>query len=251
VLISGSICNGDERKTMDELTEHQKQRMIEAGRAVLNMSHGIKNTLQAIGSGRNVMDEALDRSNIDVAKRTWGILKQNLERIEKLSLDMLKFSKDEAVNLKPCHFNHLVESVVETMRPQAEQRQVTIITQTEAQLEATPLDAEKMRDVVINLLVNAIEAVEPNTGQILVQTELDKDGQQVVLRVSDNGKGIENTDPIFEPFYSTKDNVGAGLGLTIAQKIVQKHGGTLCAQSLPDEGAVFTVCIPMSAEEAA
>ena len=92
---------------MDKLTEQQKKRMAEAGRAAMNMSHGIKNILQAIGSGKNVMDEALDRHDIDVAKRTWNILKQNLERIQKLSLDMLKFSKDEALNLKPCQFNRL------------------------------------------------------------------------------------------------------------------------------------------------
>ncbi|MFZ9023254.1 MAG: sensor histidine kinase [Anaerohalosphaeraceae bacterium] len=236
---------------MGQLTEHQKQRMIEAGRAVLNMSHGIKNTLQAIGSGRDVMNEALGRSDIDMAKRTWNILRQNLERIEKLSLDMLKYSKDEALNLKPCDFNHLVESAVKTIRPQANQLQVEIIVQTDEKLQPVSMDAEKMRDVIMNLLVNAIEATEPKTGEVIVRTELDRDNQRVVLRVSDNGRGIGNTDQIFEPFYSTKDNVGAGLGLTIAHKIVEKHGGTLSAQSLPDEGATFTVCIPMNAEKTA
>jgi signal transduction histidine kinase len=236
---------------MGQLTEHQKQRMIEAGRAVLNMSHGIKNTLQAIGSGRDVMNEALGRSDIDMAKRTWNILRQNLERIEKLSLDMLKYSKDEALNLKPCDFNHHVESAVKTIRPQANQLQVEIIVQTDEKLQPVSMDAEKMRDVIMNLLVNAIEATEPKTGEVIVRTELDRDNQRVVLRVSDNGRGIGNTDQIFEPFYSTKDNVGAGLGLTIAHKIVEKHGGTLSAQSLPDEGATFTVCIPMNAEKTA
>ena len=236
---------------MDQLTEEQKQRMIEAGRAVLNMSHGIKNTLQAIGSGRDVMNEALGRSDIDMAKRTWGILKQNLERIEKLSLDMLQYSKDEALNLKPCHFNHLVESAVKTIHPQANQLQVEIIVQTDEEVQPVSMDAEKMRDVIMNLLVNAIEAAEPKTGEVAVQTELDKDNQQVMLRVSDNGRGIGNTDQIFEPFYSTKDNIGAGLGLTIAQKITQKHGGTLTAQSLTGEGATFTVCIPANTEKTA
>ena len=236
---------------MDELTEHQKQRMIEAGRAVLNMSHGIKNTLQAIGSGRDVMNEALGHSDIDMAKRTWNILRQNLERIEKLSLDMLQYSKDEALNLKSCHFNHLVESAVKTIHPQANQLQVEIIVQTDEEVRPVSMDAEKMRDVIMNLLVNAIEAVEPETGQVIVRTELDRDNQRVVLRVSDNGKGIENTGSIFEPFYSTKDNVGAGLGLTIAHKIVEKHGGTLTAKSLPGEGATFKVYIPMNTEKTA
>ena len=236
---------------MDKLTEQQKKRMAEAGRAAMNMSHGIKNILQAIGSGKNVMDEALDRHDIDVAKRTWNILKQNLERIQKLSLDMLKFSKDEALNLKPCQFNRLIESVVQTVRPQADQRQVSIIVGTDEQLEPLPMDSEKMRDVVMNLLINAIEAVEPKTGQVIVQTELDKNSQQVILRISDNGAGIENPEKIFEPFYSTKSNVGAGLGLTIARRIVQKHAGIIEARSLPGEGTTFTIRIPMNREETA
>jgi signal transduction histidine kinase len=237
---------------MSKLTEQQKKRMMEAGQAAMNMSHGVKNILQAVRSAQEIMDIALDGRDIDQAKRAWSILKQNLDRVQKLVLDMLKFSKDEALNLKPCHFNHLVESVVETLRPQADQRQVGIIVQTDDHLvERVPMDSDKIRDVVMNLLINAIEAVEPRTGQVIVHTELDDRGQQVILRVSDNGHGIEDTSVIFEPFYSTKDNVGAGLGLTIAHKIVQKHGGTLNAQSLPGEGSLFTACIPINTDKAA
>lgn len=233
---------------MDQLGEQQKERMVEVGRATLNMSHGIKNILQTIGSGQNVMDEALDRCDIDVAKRTWNILSQNLDRIRKLSLDMLKFSKDEALILKPCHFNRLAESVVETVRSQADERQVSITTHTDEQLQPMPLDAEKMRDVVMNLLINAIEAVEPETGQVVIRTELDKDNQQVILCVSDNGPGIEDAKKIFEPFYSTKSHIGAGLGLSIARNIVESHHGMIEAQSLDVKGAVFTVKLPLKSQ---
>ena len=229
---------------MDKLTEQQKKRMTEAGQAAMNMSHGIKNIVQSIRSGQEVMDEALQRRDMEVAKRTWNILKQNLDRIQKLSLDMLKFSKDEALNVQPCHFNRLVESVVQTVRPQADQRQIEIIVHADEQIEPVPLDTEKMQDVIMNLLINAIEAVEPKTGQIVVHTESDCDGQHVILRISDNGPGIEDTNIIFEPFHSTKDNVGAGLGLTIARRVIQKHGGALEAKSLPGKGAMFTVRIP-------
>ncbi|RKY03767.1 MAG: peptide-binding protein, partial [Planctomycetota bacterium] len=107
---------------MDKLTEQQKKHMAEAGQVVLNMSHGIKNIAQSMRSGREVMDKALESGDLEAAKRTWSILRQNLGRIEKLVLDMLKFSRDETPNLKPCDFNRLVESVVEMLRPQADQR---------------------------------------------------------------------------------------------------------------------------------
>jgi len=226
----------------------QKKRMMEAGQAAMNMSHGVKNVLQAVQSGRDVMDEALSYQDIDQAKRAWNILNRNLDRIQKLVLDMLKFSKDETLNIQPCHFNRLVESVVEAVRPQANHREVGIITQIDEDLDMVPVDPEKMQDVIMNLLINATEAVVPKTGQVIVHTERDRDGEHVILRVSDNGPGIEDTCVIFEPFHSTKDNVGAGLGLTIAQKIVHKHHGTIDVQSLPDEGTIFTVRIPAKAQ---
>ena len=108
------------------------------------------------------------------------------------------------------------------------------------------MDAEQIRDVVMNLLINAIEAVEAKTGQVTVGTELDAKSQQVILRVSDNGPGIENAERIFEPFHSTKPNVGAGLGLAIVRQIVQKHAGAIDVQSLPNEGTGFTVRIPIN-----
>ena len=236
---------------MEKLTEEQKKRMIEAGQAVLNMSHGVKNILQAVRSAEEIMDIALNRRDIDQAERTWNILKQNLDRIQKLALDTLKFSKDEALNIEPCDFNQLVQSIVKMVGSQADQRKVQIAFQADEHLEMVPIDPDKMRDVVMNLLINAIEAVEPETGQVVVSTELDKNNRQVVLRVGDNGPGIEDTGIIFEPFRSTKDNIGAGLGLAIARHVIQKHRGTIEAKSAPGEGAVFTVCIPVNAEEMA
>jgi signal transduction histidine kinase len=226
-------------------TAQQKKRMMEAGQATMNLSHGIKNILQAVRSGQDVMDEAIGYQDIDQAKRAWNILKRNLERVQKLVLDMLKFSKDEVPKFQPCHFNRLVESVVETLRPQADQREVGVLVHIDEHLELVPMDPEQIQDVVLNLLINALEAVPPKTGQITVQTELDTKTQQVILRISDNGAGIDNLEQIFEAFHSTKSNVGAGLGLTIAKKIILNHGGTIDAQSLSGEGSIFTVRIPI------
>jgi two-component system sensor histidine kinase HydH len=215
------------------------------------MSHGVKNILQAVRSAEEIMDIAVNRRDIDQAERTWNILKQNLDRIQKLVLDTLKFSKDEALNIEPCDFNQLVQSIVKMVGSQADQRKVQIAFQADEHLEMVPMDPEKMRDVVMNLLTNAIEAVDPKTGHVHIQTKLDQHSKQAILCIRDNGPGIGDTEVVFEPFHSTKDNVGAGLGLTIAQHVIQKHGGTIEAQSLPGEGATFTVCIPVNAEEMA
>lgn len=223
----------------------QRQRMMEAGQAALNLSHGIKNILQAVRSGQDVMDDAFGNHDIDQAKKAWSILKRNLDKIQKLVLDMLKFSKEEPPHRQPCQFNRLVETVVQLLRPQADQRQVAMTIQADEHLELVSIDPDQMQDVVMNLLLNAIEAVPQQTGQVTVHTEQDNAAGQVILRVSDNGKGIEDIRSIFEPFHSEKPHVGTGLGLSIAKKIIELHHGSIEVQSLPGEGSIFTVRIPM------
>jgi len=96
----------------------------------------------------------------------------------------------------------------------------------------------------LNLVLNALDAVSDGAGVVNVTTELDSANGLLVLRVSDNGPGIEDTEAIFEPFRSAKTKVGTGLGLPIAQKIVAQHGGTIEVASTPGNGATFTVTLP-------
>lgn len=225
-------------------TARQRKRVIEAGQAALNMSHGVKNILQAVRSGQDVINDAFSYNDMEQAKKAWSILKRNLEKIQKVVLDMLKFSKETPPRMQLCQFNRLVESVVEILRPQADQRQVALTLQVDEQMDQVTLDPDQMQDVVMNLILNAIEAVPAQTGQVMVHTELDKETSELVLRVTDNGKGIEDTEIIFEPYHSDKQGQGTGLGLAITRKVVQNHRGRIDVKTLVGEGSIFTVRIP-------
>jgi signal transduction histidine kinase len=222
----------------------QRQRLMQAGQAALNLSHGIKNILQAVSTGRDVIDSAFSRNEIDQAKKGWNILKRNLEQIQKLVLDMLKFSKEIELRLQPCLFNRLIETVIQMVSPQAQMRSVTVAAQLDEQIGMVNVDPDRMQDVIMNLLLNAIEAVEPQKGQVTVSTELDTERHQMILRVADNGPGINDLSSLFEPFHTTKGNTGVGLGLAIVRKVVLHHKGTVDAQSIPGEGSIFTVRLP-------
>jgi signal transduction histidine kinase len=234
------------KEKMDELTEQQKRRMIEAGQAALHMSHAVKNLLQAIHSSRDVMDKALETKDIERANRAWGILKDSLGRIEKLTLDTLKYSREDELNFESCDLNKLIDSVIQTVQSQADKRNIQLSAELDSSIGQILIDSEQMRDTAMNLLLNAIEAVQDNTGEIFVQTELNNDGKQVILTIKDNGSGLEDADRIFQPFYSTKSNIGTGLGLAIVQKIVQNHSGTIDVKSVPNEGTIFAVQIPVN-----
>ena len=227
-------------------TARQRKRIIEAGQAALNMSHGVKNILQAVRSGQDVVDDAFAYNDLDQAKKGWHILKRNLEKVQKVVLDMLKFSRENPPKMQPCQINRLIESVAEILRPQADQRQVALTLQLDNHLGQVTLDPDQMQDAAMNLILNAIEAVPAQSGHVTVHTELDSQTNEWILRVSDNGKGIEDKEIIFEPYYTDKQGYGTGLGLAITRKIIDHHHGHIDVQSIPGEGSIFTVRIPMS-----
>ncbi len=224
----------------------RRHRMLQAAQAAMNLSHGIKNILQALRTGIDVMDQSFRQDNLEQARKSWAILRRNLGTIEKFVLDMLKFTQDEKPHLQPCQINRLAETVIELLRPQAQQRGVALIAQLDEQIGLVPLDPDRMQDVLMNLLLNALEAVPPQTGQVTLTTELDTAAGHLLIRVQDNGPGIENPEMLFRPFHSTKGHMGTGLGLAIAKKVVSAHNGTIEAQTLRGEGTVFTVRIPMN-----
>jgi len=230
----------------------QRQRLLQAGQAAMNLSHGIKNILQAVNTGREVVDSALTHGELDPARKGWNILKRNLEQIQKLVLNMLKFSREVELKLQPCQFNRLVESAVQIVQPQAQMRNVAVTMQLDEQISLVRVDPDRIQDVILNLTLNAVEAVEPGKGHVTVSTEIDHDRNSLVLRVSDNGPGIDDLSSLFEPFHSTKGQMGVGLGLAIVRKVVVQHKGTVDAQSIPGQGTIFTVRLPyLPAETAA
>lgn len=224
----------------------RRERIAQAGQTAVNLSHGIKNLLQAVATGREVVGHGLKTGDIERVKRGWNILNRNLERIHKLVVDMLKFSKESEAKFKSCHFNRLVESIIETLRSTAEENGVSTSVQTGERVGMAEIDSDKMQDVIMNLVLNAIEAAATvEIGVVNVTTELESGGEQLVFEVSDNGPGIGDKESIFLPFHSAKPKVGTGLGLAIAKKIVEQHNGTIEVKSEIGKGATFTMRLPV------
>ncbi len=227
--------------------DKRQERVSQAAQTALNLSHGVKNILQAIRGGRDVVDQSLEINDIERAKRGWEILGENLDKIEKLVLDMLQFSKDSELNIKRSDFNAIVRSAANSLRPGAQEDGKQITVSVDKDIKPIEIDADRMYDVILNLVLNAVYAVPEGTGIVEVATEAK--GETVILSVSDNGPGVEDTESIFEPFHTTKAKVGTGLGLPIARKIVNQHGGTIKVKAHPHKGAVFTVTLPAKAHK--
>jgi signal transduction histidine kinase len=181
-------------------------------------------------------------------KELVGVIREEVKRLDNLVGDFLQFSRSNRVQYRPASLDALVDEVTRLLRPEARAAGVTL--RRERIGEPTPdlrVDAEKMKQVVINLVQNGIEAM-PDGGTILVESGL-VDGRALLV-VKDTGPGLPEGLDVFQLFVTTKAR-GTGLGLSIAQQIVLEHGGEIAAASEPGKGATFTVSLKVERPEAA
>ena len=140
----------------------------------------------------------------------------------------------------------IIEDCLELIAPLATEKAVMAVADVDDDQPAVPLDPDGIHQVLMNLLSNAIDAVEPHKGLIRVICRYDADDRETTLEVIDNGPGISPgmMNHLFELFHSTKGNRSTGLGLAVIKKIVDEHEGTITARSAPGEGTTFTVRLP-------
>ena len=222
----------------------QSERLTAAGEAVAFLSHHIKNILQALGAGIDVVEMGINQDNLDKSKEAWPIVQRNLGRINDLILNMLAFSKDREPLLEDVNVNYVLGECIELQTPRADERGVALMPDLE-DIPPIPADADGLRQAFMNLLTNAMEAVADENGVITVSSRYDSMNRDVIVTVVDNGAGIDpgKVDSIFTPFYSSKGQKGTGLGLAVARKIVEEHQGRIEVSS-EDGGTTFTATLP-------
>jgi len=171
------------------------------------------------------------------------VAKGEINRLDYIVTQFLQAIRPAPLQLKMVSLNDVVEKTLELLRPEIENRGVTVKTKLAGNLTATPADATQLQQVLVNLVKNAMQAM--TTGGILnLQTGETSDG--VWVSVADTGGGIpqEQINRIFEPFYTTKKK-GTGLGLMIVQRIVRAHNGRIELESNVGRGTTFRIWLPL------
>jgi two-component system, NtrC family, sensor kinase len=161
--------------------------------------------------------------------------------------DLLNFARTSAPKKELCDIHAIIDDVLHFFRQHAKLEGVRVRTEFDPRLTRLLLDEKKIRQVLLNLLMNAHYAVG-REGTILIATELTANAQQARIRVQDSGPGIEpkNLSRIFDPFFTTKPTgQGTGLGLSVSYGIIKNHGGDIWAESTPEAGATFIVVLPL------
>lgn len=231
----------------------ENARLAATGQAVASLSHGIKNILQGMRSGADVVELGLARQQLGTVDQGWQIVQRNLEKTYNLTMNMLAYAKEREPRYEMAQLNTLVGEVLELMKRRAEDKGVMVRTDLEEPFPPIPIDVDGIQQVILNVFVNAIDAVPKMTGVINVRTRFDAKAHEAIVSVGDNGPGIAPSQlaHIFTPFHSTKGQGGTGLGLAVTKKIVDEHRGRVDLKSEVGHGTLMTISLPTIAPTSA
>ena len=233
------------RSTVDLLI--RADRLKSLGELAAGMAHEVRNPLSAIRGAVEIIEKEIPP---DSPRRKFvGIIEEEVDRLNRLVGEFLSFAKPREPERTPTDLSELVESVVTFTSKEADNKGVRLVTRLDERLHAVPLDREQIRQVLLNLIINAIHAM-PEGGTVEIGTSLGS--ESVELWVRDYGVGIEpgSRDKIFDPFFTTKQQ-GSGLGLSIAYQIVKQHGGEIELGDVDGPGALFIIRLPIATPLAA
>ena len=226
--------------------QRENMRLIATGTAALQLSHSVKNILQMIGGSAEIVDFGLRTNQIHRVKRSWDILKPNLERMRKYTLEMLDYSKDRPIKPSACNFNRIIQDAIESLKSQLKQKNSRLNIRIDQKIPTIELDGERVHEMALNILLNAIDIVDDEGGIVSVETGYLPEQEEVLYAVTDNGPGMseEMKEKIFTPFESKKSKFGTGLGMPIAKQVVDQHGGRIEIDTEIDKGTTFNIYLP-------
>ena len=250
VALDNAWLYGEARKAYQELKDAQQrilrtEKMAVLGTFASGLAHEVRNPLNSIGLQLSLLERRIGRVEAGLGKEMTDlveIIHEEVQRLDNLVGDFLLFSRTDRLQYRPADLAGIADEVVRLLEPEASELGVTV--RHAAIGEAVPLlqmDAEKMKQVVINLVRNALEAM-PEGGEVSIETGVVNGQARLVVR--DTGPGLPEGVDVFQLFVTTKPK-GTGLGLSIVQQIVLQHGGEIVVHSDAGKGAAFTVCLPV------
>ncbi len=245
----GQITQVIEMSTDITQIRHLQNHLEALGIMLGSMSHGVKGMLTALDGGIYQMESGMKRKDEQRIQHAFGIIKDMSARIRDMVLDILYYAKSREVNYQKIAVQRLIEDISRTVAPTAEKNKIVYEITTEGDLGEIYIDSHWFHSALVNILENAIDACredasKPHHRVTFSVKALPDDG--IVFDISDNGIGVdrETREKMFTLFFSSKGAKGTGLGLFIANHVIQQHGGSVEVESEPGKGSRFIIRVP-------
>jgi signal transduction histidine kinase len=224
----------------------QSEKMAAFGELGAGIAHEIKNPLAGVLGLTQLSMRKMDEN--DPIYKNLGIIEKETNRCTNIIQNLLKFSRQEKVVFESVDLNQVARDAMAIVEHQLEMNKIKLISEFDDALPDISGNANQIQQVLINLMINAQQAMEGRPGEVKLATSSNNGHAHV--KVTDNGPGIpdELQSKIFEPFFTTKPvGKGTGLGLSVSYGIIKEHDGDIALQSSPDEGTCFTLSFPVGA----
>jgi len=238
---------GQTQTQLQESREHllQAEKLAVVGKLAAGVAHTIRNPLTSVNMRLFSLERTLELS--PTQREDFEVISEEIRHIDTIVQNFLEFARPPKLKMQKVSPSDVVDMSLQLLRHRLESYGVKVEVVRQRRLPKLDADPEQLKEVLINLLVNACEAVGEG-GSIVIREEegvAEPLGRVVVIRVGDNGPGVPKLiqDKVFQPFFSTKEE-GTGLGLSIAARIMEEHGGWLSLKSKEGEGATFVITLP-------
>jgi signal transduction histidine kinase len=247
--VRGLIENiGQTQDELEKSREHllQAEKMAMVGKLAAGVAHSVRNPLTSVKMRLFSLDRTLDLS--PTQKEDFGVISEEIGHIDTIVQNFLEFSRPPKLKMQKASPSEVVDLVIQLLEHRLKSYEVDIEVHRKQALPEIQVDPEQLKEVLVNLIVNACEAMDGG-GSIAIHEQesfVTPLGQVVVIRLTDNGPGIPESirEKVFEPFFTTKEE-GSGLGLSIAIRIVEEHGGRLDLSSEEGQGSAFVITLPI------
>ena len=217
------------------------EKFAATGRMASTMAHEIKNPLNNIILSLEHLKD--NTANDEMTNNLLDIINRNANRVNLLITDLLNSTRFLELNFASASINQIIDETLENAKDRIELNKITIIKKYDSEICNVSVDADRIKIAFMNIIINAIEAIETEDGIIEIKTEAKDDC--CVVTISDNGKGMDQKalSKLFEPFITSKSN-GTGLGLTNSQNIILNHKGNINVESTIKKGSTFIIQLP-------
>jgi signal transduction histidine kinase len=234
----------ESRRKLEEFHQREMARaehLATLGELAAGLAHEIRNPLAGIAGVVDVMSKDLPANS--PSRAVMGDVQKEIRHIQDILNDLLFYARPRPPVFRPSDLNATIEQAVMLARQQVRNKPVQILFTANSSLPLVDHDPALIQQVVLNLLLNGIQAI-PGTGKVEVTTAREQD--QAIVEVADTGKEIlaDALPKIFKPFFTTRSE-GTGLGLSLANGIVQSHGGRIEVSSAPGKGSRFRIELPL------
>lgn len=233
------------RSVLLERRTREAERLAEIGTLTGGLAHEIKNPLSTIGLNLQLLQEDLDKSagNYPRLASRLATVRAETTRLREILDDFLRFAGRIELDRKPTELNRLLDELADFYAPQAQLQRVRLHVRRSDTPVTADVDARLLKQAVLNLMINALQAM-PDGGELILS--LSASGNEALIEVTDTGGGIppEALGRIFHAYYTTKRG-GTGLGLAMAKRIIDEHGGRLSVQSESGKGSQFQLRVPL------